>query len=344
MTNRTRGQGLIAGIILILAMWTGVARASAGEGPVLTAPPLPTLRAPGPKLIPPGTEPLLLAPPTLRVAVAPGETLQVTVAGRGDPIILLPGLFGLAYGYRHVTPLLVDAGFQAIVIEPLGIGCSNRPKLADYTLTAQAARLAVVIERLELSPAVVISHGIGSSMALRLALLHPGMVRGIVSIEGGPSETAASPTLGSIMKFAPLLKLVAGEGAIRGKVRSLFEKASGDRSWITEEVIRAYSDPLVADFGSAAASFRAMSNSTEPESLGPNLGRIKVPVDLILGGAPHEHGVPPMELATLRKSLPDFLSVAVPGSGHYIHEEQPAAVLIAVRRVLRRAGRVSRPG
>ena len=48
---------------------------------------------------------------TLRIAVAPGETLQVTMAGRGDPIILIPGLFGLAYGYRKVTPLLVDAGF-----------------------------------------------------------------------------------------------------------------------------------------------------------------------------------------------------------------------------------------
>ncbi|TPW05978.1 MAG: hypothetical protein FD129_2705, partial [bacterium] len=198
-------------------------------------------------------------------------------------------------------------------------------------------RLAGVISRLELGPAIVISHGVGSSMALRLAFRHPGLVRGIVSIEGGPSESAASPTLGSIMKFAPLLKVVAGEGAIRGKVRSLFEKASGDRSWITDEVVRAYSDPLVADFSSAAASFRSMSSSTEPQALAPNLGLIQVPVDLVLGGAPHEYGVPPAELIRLREGLPDFLSVAVPGSGHYVHEEQPAAVLIAVRRVLRRA-------
>jgi pimeloyl-ACP methyl ester carboxylesterase len=277
-----------------------------------------------------------MAPSTRHIAVAPGETLQVTVTGTGDPIVIIPGLFGLAFGFRQLTPLLSGAGFQTIVMEPLGIGSSSRPKMADYTLTAQADRLALAIERLELTPVLVIAHGVGTSMALRLALRHPEQVRGIVSIEGGASETAASPTLGSIMKFAPLLKALAGEGAIRGKVRSLFEKASGDRSWITEEVVRTYSNPLVADFGSAAASFRSMSASTEPESLGPNLGRIRVPVDLVLGGATHEYGVPPSELIMLRGGLPDFLSVAVPGAGHYIHEEQPAAILIAVQRVLRR--------
>lgn len=314
-------------------MWLVLAAtALAAGGPIISAPPEPTLRAPAT-----AAGAILMSPPTLRIAVAPEETLQVTVTGTGDPVVLLPGLFGLAYGYRQLTPLLVGAGFQTIMIEPLGIGCSSRPKMANYTLTAQADRLNMVLERLELGPAIVISHGVGSSMALRLALRHPEQVRGIVSIEGGASESAASPTLGSIMKFAPLLKALAGEGAIRSKIRSLFEKASGDRSWITDEVIRNYSAPLVADFGSAAASFRSMSASTEPESLGPNLGQIQVPVDLVLGGAAHEYGVPPVELAILRAGLPDFQSVAVPGAGHYIHEEQPAAVLIAVQRVLRRA-------
>jgi len=315
---------------VMMLLMTATVRAD--DEPIITAPPEPTLRAPA---VP--AEPILIAPPVRRVALAAEETLQVTVSGTGDPIILLPGLFGLAYGYRQLTPLLVNAGFKTIVIEPLGIGASSRPKMANYTLTAQAERLSMVIEHLELGPVLVISHGIGTSMALRLALRHPGKVRGIVSIEGGASETAASPTLGSIMKFAPLLKALAGEGAIRNKVRSLFEKASGDRSWITDEVVRIYSDPLVADFGTAAASFRSMSASTEPESLGPNLSRINIPVDLVLGGATHEYGVPPAELAMLRASLPDFQSVAVPGAGHYVHEEQPAAILIAVQRVLRRA-------
>ena len=32
------------------------------------------------------------------IEVAPGETLRTTSVGRGEPIILLPGVFGAAFG------------------------------------------------------------------------------------------------------------------------------------------------------------------------------------------------------------------------------------------------------
>ncbi|MGH7646395.1 MAG: alpha/beta fold hydrolase, partial [Gemmatimonadales bacterium] len=74
---------------------------------------------------------LLVADSTslLRVLVAPRESLHVVVAGpaSGAPIVLVPGLFGSVYGFRHVVPLLTAAGYRTIVIEPLGIGSSSRP-------------------------------------------------------------------------------------------------------------------------------------------------------------------------------------------------------------------------
>src|SRR3954470_9594617 len=78
------------------------------------------------------------------VPVAPAESLRVTVAGSGKSVILVPGLFGSAYGYRHLLVLLPAAGFRTIVIEPLGIGRSPRPRLANYSLTAQADRIGAV--------------------------------------------------------------------------------------------------------------------------------------------------------------------------------------------------------
>ena len=32
------------------------------------------------------------------VAVAPGETLRTTSVGQGEPVVLIPGLFGAAFG------------------------------------------------------------------------------------------------------------------------------------------------------------------------------------------------------------------------------------------------------
>jgi soluble epoxide hydrolase/lipid-phosphate phosphatase len=70
------------------------------------------------------------------VTVAPGECLQVTMSGTGPDIVLIPGLFGSAFSFRHVVPRLAEAGYRSIVIEPLGVGDSARPKGGDYSLTA----------------------------------------------------------------------------------------------------------------------------------------------------------------------------------------------------------------
>lgn len=77
---------------------------------------------------------------TYRLAVAPAESLQVTLGGAalGAPVVLVPGLFGSAYGFRHLIHILTASGYRAIVVEPLGIGASGRPAHADYSLTAQA--------------------------------------------------------------------------------------------------------------------------------------------------------------------------------------------------------------
>src|SRR2546422_6552314 len=76
------------------------------------------------------------------LALSAAESVAVTVTGTGRPVVLVPGLFGSAFGYRAVIPLLTAAGYRAIVVEPLGIGGSARPGDAGYSLTAPAAPIA----------------------------------------------------------------------------------------------------------------------------------------------------------------------------------------------------------
>src|SRR2546425_12815635 len=62
----------------------------------------------------------------VQLAVSPQESVSVTVAGAGggEAGVLGPGLFGSAFGYRHLIPPLVGAGYRAIVFEPRGVGTS----------------------------------------------------------------------------------------------------------------------------------------------------------------------------------------------------------------------------
>src|SRR2546422_9750079 len=103
------------------------------------------------------------------------ESLQVAVAGAeaGAPVVLIPGLFGSAFAYRKGIPRLTEAGYRVIVIEPLGVGRSGWSELADYSLTAQADRIAAALHPLRLTWAVIAAPPTTSSIANRLRSARP---------------------------------------------------------------------------------------------------------------------------------------------------------------------------
>ncbi|HKE90648.1 MAG TPA: alpha/beta hydrolase [Gemmatimonadales bacterium] len=262
--------------------------------------------------------------------VSPAEVLHVEVTGSGQPVVLIPGLFGSAFGFRKVVPLLTAAGFRAIVIEPLGVGSSARPAAGDYSLTAQADRIARVLDTLKVQGVIIVAHSLGASMAYRLAYRRPALVRAIVSLEGGAAEEAATPSFRRAMQFAPWIKWFGGMRRIRGTIKSSLVAASGDTSWVTDSVVNGYTAGAAADLDGTLKAFLRMAEAREPERLEPHLGAIQCPVRLLVGTAPHKGAVPRRDVDELRAHLPVFTIDSVFGSGHYVYEEQPRAVLAAV--------------
>lgn len=268
---------------------------------------------------------------TMRVPVATAETLAVHVQGAGTPVVLIPSLFGSAFGYRHVVEELADSGYGTYVVEPLGLGSSARPGDADYSLTAQAARIAAVLDTLGLRNVVLVGHSIGAAIAFRLALQRPDQVRAIVSIEGGPAESAVTAGFRRAMGFAPLLRL-AGSGFVRHRLARELLAVSGDGGWVSDEVVAAYSAAAAKDLGGTLRAYRRMAAAHEPAALAPRIGQLRCPVHLLLGGVPH-HGAPSgAEQEALRTSVASFTAESVPGAGHYLQEERPDVVVAAVRR------------
>lgn len=274
---------------------------------------------------------------TVPIVVAQAETVSVAIQGRGHPVVFLPGLFGSAYGFRRVTPPLAEAGYQTIIIEPLGIGKSSRTRDADYSLTAQSMRIAEAMDSLGIGQAIVAAHSIGGSLAFRLAILRPDLVAGILSIEGGAAEQATTLGFRFLMRFSRLIGLYGGPGLLRRQVYSNLRKSSADPGWVTREVIEGYTADAARDLDATLDAYRGMSRSNEPWALAPRLGEVRCPVRLLIGGADHESGVPDDEMRLLLDSLPTLAVDTVPGVGHFVFEEGPAAVVDAVLRVHRDA-------
>lgn len=269
------------------------------------------------------------------LATAPGECLQVTISGEGRDVVLIPGLFGSAFAFRQVIPLFTARGFRTIVVEPLGVGSSARPPKADYTLTAQADRIQTALDALGVKDAILVSHSIGTSMALRLTYRHPARIRAVVSLEGGVAEEVATPGFRRAMMFVPLLKLFGGTRMIRGKVRGMLVERSANPAWVTEEIVTGYTEGAARDMDATLDALRQMSKAREPEALAPRLADVRCPVLLVLGSTPHQGGPSDAEVRLLQTSVASFSILRVPGSGHFLFEEAPVAVVDAVDEMAR---------
>jgi pimeloyl-ACP methyl ester carboxylesterase len=268
------------------------------------------------------------------IQVASGETLRTTTVGAGQPLVLIPGIFGAAFGYRMITGPLVAHGYLCIVVEPLGYGGSSHPKDADYSFTAQTDRVARTLDQLGVKGALFIAQSSGAAIAFRLAISRPDLVRGLLSIDGGPAESAATPGMKKAFHFGGFMtKLAVDESKLRHDVRREIIRNSGDTAWVTDAVIRGYTAGQTADMHGSIDAFHQMSKSKEEASLADRLHNVAAPVLLLVGTVRHPAEVTHDQRALLSAKLPHFRSDSVLGSGQYIQEEQPAAVVAALIRL-----------
>ena len=268
------------------------------------------------------------------IQVAPGEILRTTTIGTGQPLVLIPGLFGAAYTYRMLTGPLAAQGYQTIVVEPLGYGWSSHPKDADYSYSAQTERVSSALDSLGIRRALFVAQSSGAAIAFRLAVRRPDLVRGLLSIDGGPAESAATAGMKKAFKFGGgLVKFALDESKLRHDVRREIVKNSGDTTWVTDAVIRGYTAGQTADMGGSIDAYQRMSKAKETDSLTDRLHECAMPVRLLVGTVSHPAEVTHDQREMLSDRLPNFRADSVPGSGQYIQEEQPHAVLDAVARL-----------
>jgi 2-succinyl-6-hydroxy-2,4-cyclohexadiene-1-carboxylate synthase len=109
--------------------------------------------------------------------------LHVTVAGEGEPLMLLHGFTGS--GAQWAPQVEACAGrFRTIAVDLLGHGHSDAPADPErYRMERCVADLRTLIDALGVARACWLGYSMGARMALAFALGHPGRVRALV-LEG----------------------------------------------------------------------------------------------------------------------------------------------------------------
>ena len=144
----------------------------------------------------------VLFPPVLPDLPAPGGSVTVREGaavntldvGAGQPVVLVHGLPGSAYDWRHLTPELVDAGFRVVAYDRLGYGHSDMRPGDTHTIQDNAADLLALLNNLRLENAIVVGWSYGGVAVMQAAADDPSHMAGMVLIgTGGPTSAHDEP-------------------------------------------------------------------------------------------------------------------------------------------------------
>ena len=92
----------------------------------------------------------------------------------GRVVLLMHGQPAWCYLYRHMIPLLIEAGFRVIAPDLVGFGRSDKPvQPSNYTYARHVAWMSDWLTKLDLSDITVFFQDWGSLIGLRLVAAYP---------------------------------------------------------------------------------------------------------------------------------------------------------------------------
>lgn len=246
--------------------------------------------------------------------------------------VLLHGFAGSARAWDdRIVDGLAGAGLPPVLVDLPGHGAdAGRSDAAAFTLDATLRR----IERVGGWPADVVGYSMGGRLALHFAAAYPNLVERLVLESASPGLETEAERAERRAADEALAARIEHEGVEwfveHWEARPLFAtrraRSAADRARLAE--LRLRNDP-----GSLASALRGLGTGALP-SLWDRLEHIEQPT-LLVAGELDEKFVAIAE--RMARSLPRARLVVVPGAGHTVHLEAPAAWLDAVVGFLRSA-------
>ncbi|MGD9347066.1 MAG: alpha/beta hydrolase [Candidatus Aminicenantes bacterium] len=252
----------------------------------------------------------------------PGGRIAYDDSGGGGPIVVAaPGMGDTRGVYRHLTPLLTEAGMRMVTFDLRGLGESS-VDWDDYSDASIASDYIALVDHIGEAPAVLIGNSKTASSAVIVAADHPEKVSGLVLL--GPFTRQVSVKWWQKILFGAMLAGPWGRGVwVSYYKRNLYPGPKPDD---LDEYVIALSKNL-AEPGRFKA-FKKQAGDSHRES-GEKLERVNQPCLIVMGTADPDFPDPQAEATELAELMTGEV-LFVEGSGHYPQADNPKEVATAI--------------
>lgn len=261
-----------------------------------------------------------------------GTMIHVRTAGSGPGVVLL-------HGYGETGDMWVQLAEDlmrdhTVVIPDLrGLGLSAKPA-GGFDKKTQADDVAGVLDALKIGPVDIVTHDIGNMVGYAFAAKYRQRVRSFTLIDApvpgiGPwEEILKNPLLWHFRFGGPdMERLVAGRERIY--LDRFWNEFSADPKNFPEDARQHYAElyALPGAMHSGFAQFAAFDQDAIDDQAFLKEGKLEMPVYAIGG----EKSFGPQMAVIMGFAATNVKGGIVPGSGHWIMEENPKATTEMVR-------------
>jgi pimeloyl-ACP methyl ester carboxylesterase len=252
--------------------------------------------------------------------------------GEGSPVLLLHGCPFSSFVWRNVIPPLAQAGHRCVAPDLLGLGDTETPPDADWSLPAQVSMLTGFLDTLGLERVDIVGHDHGGAIAQLLAADYPDRIDRLVlcnaeAYDNWPSGDERPFVIATQLPIIGMLFRLALSSPTAFKFILRTAKAVENPSALTDELVTGYVRANLSDPHKRAKTARFLAGQLEPDNNRHTLEALDGlrlfdrPTMLVWGTEDPHFG--PEWADRLATDIAGFRRKELLSTGHLVMEEEP---------------------
>jgi pimeloyl-ACP methyl ester carboxylesterase len=247
-------------------------------------------------------------------------------SGVGPAVLFIHGLTSSSRSWTRLVDAL-DTDHRILAPDLFGHGASAKP-MGDYSLSAHAATLRDLLDRLGMDRVTLVGHSLGGGIALQFCYLFPERVSRLVLIASGGLGRSVSPLLrAATLPGAEWVLPLIASGWVRSRAEAVGRTLAGMGWRPSPDVTEAWRGfTSLADTDSRRAFLATTRAVIDPGgqtvSAQAHLPMVATIPVLVVWGT-RDRMIPAWHATTAHQAFPGCRVELFPGAGHFPHLDEP---------------------